>query len=597
MPPDAPEPAPPPKSSPWRAVAIAVIAFAAFANSLGNYFMIDDYWHLNAAARHQWSDAFRPFHFGGREEYGHFWFNASRVENRSADAYFRPLVPILFKSIRAGFGLDARAYHASSILLHVLTSLVVLWVAGLFFRAPEPAFVTALAFAVHPAHAEAVQWLAANTHLILAPFYFLALGFYLRARDPDAHWWHYALALLCFLVALLAHEIAVTLPAVLLVADWWRGRANLAAERPTFRGELPGLILRILPFALVAGGYLVWHFDVLRSMQKEMAGSAYMHDPGHPLDFARVGLFQLAYSISHFFLPFPFAPVDVNDLEPALGRWPLVLGSLALLALIVWIWIKMGGRDARVLVAAVLFLVPFAPSLLVNPAERLLYVPSLGFCLLLGLCYERLTARGRALRTPVMILASIAIVLAWAYNAMWSFPSNVARAQIAEIHRQLPSPDPDSSIYLLNLWGPSFGMETMPGLLAGNPSLDVQVLTIHPKVLPVGDYKLNNPLLQRFFSSVLPGAVGEAQVDAEWESPDVLRVQIHNGRFMRSLIEQTYPAAAIAQKPGARIEMDHFTAEVVDADADGVETLRFHFEPGRKRVVFDLQGGKVRKLD
>ena len=65
---------------------------------------------------------------------------------------------------------------------------------------------------------------------------------------------------------------------------------------------------------------------------------------------------------------------------------------------------------------------------------------------------------------------------------------------------------------------------------------------------------------------------------------------------MRSLIEQTYPAAAAAQRPGARIAMDHFTAEVVDADAGGVKTLRFHFQPGRKRVVFDLQGGKVRTL-
>jgi hypothetical protein len=264
--------------------------------------------------------------------------------------------------------------------------------------------------------------------------------------------------------------------------------------------------------------------------------------------------------------------------------------------LIAWLWVKMGGRDARVLVAAMLFLVPYVPSLLVNPAERVLYVPSLGFCLLLGLCYERLTASGRVLRVPVMILGAIAIVLAWAYNAMWSFPSNVAHAQIEEIHRQLPAPDPESSVYLLNLWGPAFGMEAMPGLLAGNPRLDVQVLTIHPKVLPVGGYQLNNPLLQRFFGALLPGAIGEATVETVWESPDVLRVHIRNGRFMRSLIEQTYPAAASVQVAGARVAMEHFNAEVVAADADGVETLRFHFQPGRKRVVFDLQGATVRQI-
>ncbi len=558
--------------------------------------MIDDYWHLQSAVTLPWPEVFKPFKFGGREEYGRYWFNASRLENRSADAYFRPLVPILFKTVRANFGLDARAFHASSVLLHVVTSLVVLWVAGLFFRAREPAFVTALAFAVHPAHAEAVQWLAANTHLLVAPLYFLAIGFYLRSGDADGRWWHFALALLCSAIALCAHELAVTLPAVLLVADWWRAQSVAPADRPTLRALIPRLAVRLLPFALIALVYLAWHFDVLRSMQREMQGSAYLHDPGRPLDFARTGLFQLTYGLSHLFLPLPFAPLDAHDLEPALGRWGLALGSAGVLAFIAWLWVKMGGRDARVLVAAVLFLVPFAPALLVNPAERLLYVPSLGFCLLLGLWYERLAARGRLLRVPVMVLAAIAIVLAWAYNAMWSFPSNVARAQIEEIHRQLPAPDPESSVYLLNLWGPAFGMDAMPGLLAGNPHLDVQVLTIHPKVLPVGEYRLSNPLLQRFFSALLPGAVGEAQVDAVWESPDVLRVDIQNGRFMRSLIEQTYPAADAAQKIGARIETANFRAEVVDADTDGVKTLRFYFQPGRERIVFDLQGGKVKRL-
>jgi hypothetical protein len=593
--PESPAAAPSPAGR-WRALAIAIIAFVAFANSLGNYYMLDDYWFLEWSGAQRWADVFKPYKFGGREEYGKYWFNASRINGHSGEAYFRPLVSVLFKSIHSTCGLDARAYHASSIALHVATSLIVLWLAGLFFRAREPAFITALAFAVHPAHAEAVQWLAANTHLIVAPFYFLTIGFYLRSRDPDGRWWHFALALVCSLAALCAHELAVTLPAVMLAADWWRAQSAAPAGGTALRASIPRLAGRILPFALIAGAYLAWHFDVLRSIQKEMSGSAYLHDPSHPIDFARSGIFQLAYSVSHLFLPFPFAPLDAQDLEPVLGLWPLALISASLLALIVWGWIKVGGRDPRVLVAAIMFLAPFAPSLLVNPAQRLLYVPSLGFCLLLGLCYERLTARGRVLRTAVTVLASISIVLAGAYNAMWSFPSNVARAQVEEIRRLLPSPEPDRSIYLLNLWGPAFGMEMMPGLLAHNPKLDVQVLTIHPKVLPVGEYRLSNPLLQRFFSAVLPGAVGEAKVDAVWESPDVLRVQIHNGRFMRSLIEQTYPASPSVQKIGAWVEMDHFAAEVVAADADGVETLRFHFQPGRKRVVIDLQDGRVRQL-
>ncbi len=590
--PDALEPpGPSAAASHWHAVVIALVAFLAFANSLGNYFLLDDFWNLDWSSKLKWSEVFQPFRFGGQQEFGPYWFNASRINTHSGEAYFRPLVSVVYKGVGAIFGLDARAYHFSSVALHVLTSLIVLWLARMFFRRREPAFIVALAFAVHPAHAEPVQWLAANTHLIVGPFYLLAIGFFLRSRDGAGRPWHFAAAVASAVAALCSHELAVTLPAVLLLADWWSTQSTAPVP-----GQFRRMAWRVLPFAGITAGYLTWHFDVLRAMHTEMAGSTYLHDVSNPLEFARTALFQLTYGLSHLFLPFPFAPIDAQDVAPWIGKNPLAAVCAALLALLAWMWIKMGGRDSRMLLAAALFLIPFAPSLLVTPAERQLYVPSVGFCLLLGLLYERQTADGRSLRLPVIVLATLAIILTWSYNVMWSFPSNIARAQIEELRRQMPPPEPDSSVYLLNLWGPSFYMERMVATLSGDRNLDLQVLTIHPKLLPVGEYRVNNPLLQRFFAALLPGATGEAPVEMRWESPDVLRVQIHNGRFMRSLIEQTYPAAASVQVTGARVELDHFTAEVVAADSDGVETLRFHFQPGRKRTVFDLQGGTVRPV-
>ncbi len=587
-----------PASAPrWHVPVIALVAFLAFANSLGNYFMLDDFFNLDWSMHLKWSEVFQPFRFGGQEEFGRYWFNASRISDHSGEAYFRPLVSIVYKGLGALFGLDARAFHFSSVALHVLMSLVVLWVARMFFRRREPAFIVALAFAVHPAHAEPVQWLAANTHLIVGPFYLLTLGFYLRSRDVDGRRWHYPAALVCGVAALCGHELAVTLPAVLLLADWWREHTAAApASSAPVTSALLRSARRLLPFALITGAYLIWHFDVLRSMRAGMAGSTYLHDVTNPIEFARTSLFQLTYGLSHLFLPFPFAPIDARDLDPLIGKVTLATACGALLALCAWLWTTMGGRDSRTLFAGALFLIPFAPSLLVSPAERQLYVPSVGFCLLLGLLYERLTADGRSLRLRVITLAALGIVLSWSYNVMWSFPSNVTRAQIEELRRQLPAPERDRSIYLLNLWGPSFGMERMPAMLSGDRALDVQVLTIHPKLLPVGEYRVNNPRLQRFFAAILPGATGEAPVEMTWESQDVLRVQIHNGRFMRSLIEQTYPAAQSVQVSGARVELEHFSAEVMAADPDGVETLRFHFHPRRKRVVFDLQDGRVAKL-
>ncbi len=575
---------------------VAFVAALAFANSLGNYFMLDDYWLLDWCARTPWREVVQPYKFGGSEDYARFWFNASRLAGKSGEGYFRPSVSILYKGVADLFGMDARAFHGSSILLHVIISLLVLWVAGFFFLRREVALVVALAFAAHPAHSETVQWLGANTYLLVAPFYLAALAFFLRSRRPGASAWNYAAAFLCFPLGLGGHELAITLPAILLAADLWANFARGEESGPFTRLTWRHILLRQVPFGALGLAYLAWHAGVLATISQDMAGSTYAHDATHPLTFALSSLFQFTYGLVHLLLPFPFAPVDAEDFVPSLGA--PALAAVCLLALLVsgWACSRLGGRSRRALFAALLFIVPFAPALLVAPTERQLYLPSVGFCLLLGLGYERLAVRGRAPRRMTTALVLAGVALAWTYNVMWSFPSGIARTQLAEIRREAPEIEPGSSVYLLNLWGPSFGLEMMPSLLYRDPTLDVQVLTIHPKLLPVGEHRVNNAWLQKFFSAALPDATGEAPVETTWESPDVLRVQIRGGRFMRSLIEQIYPAAPIAQTPGGRVETPRFTAEVVAADADGVETLRFRFQPGAKRIVFDLQGGRVRRL-
>jgi Flp pilus assembly protein TadD len=124
------------------------------------------------------------------------------------------------------FGLDAGAHHRVSVVLHAMLSavlLMTLFVAtGSLWRS---ALVAAL-FAVHPMRIESVAWIAERKDVLFGLFFVLTIAAHTAyARRPGAL--RYALVLLAGAAALMSKAMAVTLPAVLLLLDYWplqRGR-------------------------------------------------------------------------------------------------------------------------------------------------------------------------------------------------------------------------------------------------------------------------------------------------------------------------------------------------------------------------------------
>ena len=68
------------------------------------------------------------------------------------------------------FGMDARGHHATSVLIHVINVLLLLWLlvqlTGAFWRS---AIVAAL-FAVHPLNVESVAWIAERKNVLSTTF-------------------------------------------------------------------------------------------------------------------------------------------------------------------------------------------------------------------------------------------------------------------------------------------------------------------------------------------------------------------------------------------------------------------------------------------
>ncbi|MGB7157679.1 MAG: hypothetical protein WBD40_06410, partial [Tepidisphaeraceae bacterium] len=128
------------------------------------------------------------------------------------------------------FGKRAGPMHVTNVLLHAAAAgtlfLVLSAMAGAFWR---PLAGAAL-FALHPLRVESVAWIAERKDVLCGLFFLLAIGAYARyARRPSWRW--YAPVMVATAMALMAKPMAVTLPCVLLLLDYW----------PLRRWRVPGV--------------------------------------------------------------------------------------------------------------------------------------------------------------------------------------------------------------------------------------------------------------------------------------------------------------------------------------------------------------------
>src|SRR6266699_3525888 len=250
------------------------------------------------------------------------------------------------------FGSKSWGHHLTSVLLHAVTTILVFVVlrrlTGVLWRS---LFVAAL-FGLHPLRVQSVAWVAERKDLLSALFSMLTLWAYARyieqargrrgeeIRSPSSIFhlpssMFYLLALFVFALGLMSKPMAVTLPFVLMLLDYWPlNRFQLLALGPsrttTARNpslspkpsNLRRLVLEKIPFFALAAAASVVTLAVQRH-----AGSVQTLT-GFPL-MARVGNALIAYCR---YLGKLFYPVKLAAFYPHPGAWPasqvLLAGSL-----------------------------------------------------------------------------------------------------------------------------------------------------------------------------------------------------------------------------------------------------------------------------
>ncbi|XP_039426632.1 protein O-mannosyl-transferase TMTC1 isoform X1 [Corvus cornix cornix] len=222
----APAPCPSADGRLGGAAAAAVLAglcALCYGNSLRGEFVHDDVWAIvnnpDVRAAAPVSAAFANDFWGKR-----------MAENTSHKSY-RPLCVLTFKLNILLAGMNPFYFHAVNVILHCLVTLVLMYTCDkAVFKDCRLAFVTALFFAVHPIHTEAVTGIVGRADVLACLLFLLAFLSYNRSVDqlyvgehfpPTASPFFLLLSLFLGTCAMLVKETGVTVFGVCLVYDFF----------------------------------------------------------------------------------------------------------------------------------------------------------------------------------------------------------------------------------------------------------------------------------------------------------------------------------------------------------------------------------------
>lgn len=431
----------------WHQYSIAalltvILTILAYGDSVGNEFVHDDNYQI---VRNPFLQSDSPWY---RLFTTDVWAY-TRPGQTGVSNYYRPLQLLTYRWTAGAAGLSPRHFHQVNLAFHMVATFAAYAIFLRLSGKPLLALAAAILFAAHPIHSEAVIWIAALPELGCAFFFFLSFLLFVMTRTnvrstskkerknapaPRDRRWLFWGSLIAFAISLLWKEMALTLP--LLVGSYvflvqTKELANHRLRLKTaFMSTLPywGVVLIYLGWRLVVLGFVskeqhAWHLSPLQFVLNVIVLTAgYWWKLLWPTDLNAFYVFQPVVSI----------------LEPRLLI--SLSGLVGIFILMLYGW----RRYPLAVFSSVWVLVTLIPVLNIGGVgsnvftERYLYIPSLGFCLLLPLLYSEVIA-SLAARHQLWAGAAGLLLIAFPYtvqsasrNADWkddfTFYSKAAEA-------------------------------------------------------------------------------------------------------------------------------------------------------------------------
>lgn len=315
------------------------------------------------------------------------------------------------------WGLNPLGYHLTNNVLHSFNTYLVFILTLKLVKTGNlrpnnkvvTATVTSLLFGIHPLHVESVVWISERKDVLCASFYLLSLLSYIKyvSATDDKRFRFYALSFTFFILSLMSKPMAVSLPIVLLVLDYYIYKRltikKVMNAKAVIFEKLPFLILGVLT-ALVT----LWAHHTTSALLTLEIFSLQI----------RILIALYAYL---FYLAKMVVPLNLSPLYPATKDTTFltfeIFGPFILFMVVIFFLFRVFDQKKLFVAMLLYYLVTLMPTIGIIQvgrqfaADRYTYLPSIGPFILIGIgvgyLFEKYLSKAyRAIIIAIIVLLS-----------------------------------------------------------------------------------------------------------------------------------------------------------------------------------------------
>lgn len=341
------------------------------------------------------------------------------------------------------YGLHSGLHHLTNLIFHLINTILVFFLFKRITNGVWEAWLIAVLFGLHPLHVESVAWVSERKDVLSTFFFLLGIRAYLSYTNTKGILSCF-LVILCFVFGMMAKQMVVTLPCVLLFFDFWplgkmqeNGKISLKKILISIREKIPFFVVSALGAGI--------------ALYTQKAGGA-VSSLGKLSVLDRISNAVISYWL---YLVKTVAPVNLSFLYPHPGHIPLWQPLLAVIPLILITWgaIRFMRTRPWILTGWLFYLVTLLPVIGIiqigkqSMADRYTYIPLLGIFMIIAIETGRfIRAQQEKWKYPFVILLYILFtalqILTWNQVQHWK--------NTPSLYRHALRVKPDNYLVLIN---------------------------------------------------------------------------------------------------------------------------------------------------
>lgn len=379
-------------------VFIFILGAVIYLNSLFNPFVWDD----------QWLIIHNPF-INNFQNISKVFMNDIGCTYSETNSY-RPLQILSYIVDYHFWGLNPVGYRIFNILIHLANSILVYFLIFLLFRKVNLSFIVALFFSVHPTCVESVAYVSGRADLMVGFFILLGMILYIMFAQGGHKKWHlWWVSVGCFIFALLSKELAIIFPIVLIAYDLVFKKIRSAPFKELFK--------RYALFIFVDIFYIVLRLTILK----------FSDIPTYLYKFVLSERMIIFIKVIIRYLRVLVLPLDVHMdriilFPDSAINWSVFWACLGFI-LIILLVVRSYKKSHILFFASIWFLIFLLPQSGLYPinafmADHFLYLPSMGFFLIVGGLLLKLRSKRIVIITVSAFVLFFAVVT-FKQNQIW----------------------------------------------------------------------------------------------------------------------------------------------------------------------------------